>query len=100
MHLVGAALLLVWGKALFNLPIHMGWFMQNVVSRLLLSAVPGSWSFQLRGQTSFAPDNLDHGSPLVAAWQTMATPNLWIGAAVGIAMIVVAIRLRRFRDEG
>lgn len=97
---LGTALLLVWGKALFNLPIQMGWFMQTVVSRLLLSAVPGSWSFQLRGQTSFAPDNLVHGSPLVAAWQTMATPQMWIGAAVGIAMIVVAIRLRRFRDEG
>lgn len=97
---LGAALLLLWGKALFDLPIQMGWFMQNVVSRLLLSAVPGSWSFQLKGQVAFPVDSLDHGSPLIAAWQTLGTPNLWIGAVVGIAMIVVAIRLRRFRDEG
>jgi ABC-2 type transport system permease protein len=28
------------------------------------------------------------------------SPNVWIGAAAGVAMIAVAVRMRRWRDEG
>ena len=33
-------------------------------------------------------------------YSVMATPQPWIGAAAGVAMITAAIRLRRWRDEG
>jgi ABC-2 type transport system permease protein len=34
------------------------------------------------------------------SWMTLASPGVWIGAAAGVVMIVVAIRMRRWRDEG
>ena len=37
---------------------------------------------------------------LRATWSTLLTPELWIGVVAGAAMIYVAIRLRRWRDEG
>jgi ABC-2 type transport system permease protein len=37
---------------------------------------------------------------LQAMYSVFATPQLWIGVVAGIAMIVGAIRLRRWRDEG
>jgi ABC-2 type transport system permease protein len=35
-----------------------------------------------------------------ASWMTLATAQAWIGALIGAAMIVAAVRLRRWRDEG
>ncbi|WP_305804910.1 hypothetical protein [Stenotrophomonas sp. YIM B06876] len=83
---------------LFNL--NAGWFWGHIVSRLLLSTVPGSdlayravdtqgASLQ-RLTTDFSPAN---------QLATLTTPELWIGAVVGIAFIVGAIYLRRSRDE-
>lgn len=97
---LGTALLLGWANALFDLGIKLGWVMQNIVGRLLLSILPGSWGFLLTDPGRIHADSLDKGSPLVSSWSVMATPEMWIGAVVGIAMIFVAIRLRRFRDEG
>ena len=42
---------------------------------------------------------LDVGGAL-AATDLLANPSLWIGAAAGVVMILAAIRLRRWRDEG
>ena len=33
------------------------------------------------------------------AYSVLTTPQLWIGAAAGIAMLVAAVRLRRWRDD-
>jgi ABC-2 type transport system permease protein len=33
-------------------------------------------------------------------YSVLATPQLWIGVVAGALMIVAAIRLRRWRDEG
>lgn len=101
---VGAPLvtggLLSWMNAILGLQWKLDILWQGVIGRLLLSAVPGSWSFLLRDPSRLGADALDKGSPLVSSWNVMATPEIWIGAVVGIAMIVVAIRLRRYRDEG
>ena len=43
---------------------------------------------------------VDMLSVLGASWGSLARPELWVGAAAGIAMIAAAIRLRRWRDEG
>lgn len=37
---------------------------------------------------------------LQSMYSVFATPQLWIGAIAGALMILVAIRLRRWRDEG
>ena len=34
------------------------------------------------------------------SWMTLAQPDVWVGALVGAAMIFVAMRLRRWREEG
>jgi len=92
--------LLSWANAMLSMNWNLQFLWQSVIGRLLLSVLPGSWSFLLEDPSKISADSLDHGSPMVAAWHVMATPQIWIGAVVGIAMIVVAIRLRRFRDEG
>jgi ABC-2 type transport system permease protein len=33
------------------------------------------------------------------SYMTLASPGVWIAAAVGVAMIYAAIRLRRWREE-
>jgi ABC-2 type transport system permease protein len=34
------------------------------------------------------------------AWGAVASPDLWLGAAAGIAMLFGAVYFRRSRDEG
>jgi ABC-2 type transport system permease protein len=36
---------------------------------------------------------------LKSTYSVLTTPQLWIGAAAGIAMIFGAIRMRRWRDD-
>lgn len=91
--------LISWANAMFDLNLQLQQLWQGI-GRLLLSVVPGSWSFLLKDPSSVGVDSLDKGSPLAATWNLVALPDLWIGAVAGIAMIVVAIRLRRYRDEG
>ena len=37
---------------------------------------------------------------LQSMYSVLLTPQLWLGVVAGAAMIVGAIRLRRWRDEG
>lgn len=98
-----AGALLSWFNAMFDFNLNVKWFWENIVGRGLLSVAPGSWfGFTDVGQGLHASQNdgADFGSLLVQSWQTLATANLWIGVAVGAAMIYTAIRLRRWKDEG
>lgn len=75
-----------------------------VVLRGLCSLVPGTWyvhaadatQLMSMGQGNEVAAKLD----LMSSWQAFGTADLWIGAAAGVAMIVLATRLRRWRDEG
>ncbi|MDO5504729.1 MAG: hypothetical protein Q4F49_00345 [Pseudoxanthomonas suwonensis] len=80
------------------------WFWKNVVGRLLTGTWPGS---HLLGYFNAGKSHLltasEHpfqGAGLASGWHLFAEPQLWIGAAAGIAMVLLAIRLRRWRDEG
>lgn len=89
------------------------WFWSNIVGRLLLGTFPGMDLLYRDGLTQTsgvyrdgfgdsAPNLggiLNHLSP-ANQLASLATPQLWIGVIAGIAMIIVAIRLRRWRDEG
>lgn len=76
-----------------------------LVVRGLLSVVPGSWywngtvSGKMPGSID-GPDDLAQAFALTNSWHAFGTVELWAGAAVGVAMIYGAIRLRRWRDEG
>jgi len=97
-----AGALLSWFNAMFDFNLNMSWFWRNIIGRGLLSVAPGSWF----GLTDVAnglhanENGADFGSILAQSWQVLATANLWIGVAVGAAMIYAAIRLRRWKDEG
>lgn len=77
----------------------------TVALRGLLSVVPGTWFLheQMNGDAQQAAlkgtealSQLDSVNSL----HVLATADLWIGAALGAAMIYAAIRLRRWRDDG
>ena len=84
---------------LFNLG--SGWFWKNVVSRMLLSLIPGGWirdAAQIENEPSDPSIILDHIG-LAHNYATLASPDLWIGALAGIMLISAAIWLRRWRDD-
>lgn len=73
--------------------------------RGLLSIIPGTWYLN---ESVAASHNVDINGPqdlqqlvdFSSSWNALATVDLWVGVALGAAMIYGAIRLRRWRDEG
>ncbi len=103
---VGAPLLtgvlLAWFNAMFNFGWNVKWFWQHIVARGLLSVVPGSWFgfVDSAGGMQMHNNQINFGDLVLESYKTLASPNAWIGAVVGVAFIYVAIRLRRWKDEG
>ncbi len=75
----------------------------TVVYRGLLSVLPGTWLPVL--SESAPPARIDGAQDLANAiqlsdaWRIFQSADIWIGAAIGVAFIVAAIYLRRWRDE-
>ena len=82
----------------FNL--ESGWFWKNIVARLLVSVVPGSWlgHLDLHRMSLDGADGFTRIIGPATTWSMLATPELWIGAVAGAAMIFAAIQLRRRRE--
>jgi ABC-2 type transport system permease protein len=98
---VFAGIFVTWFDLMQLFDLESSWFWSNIVRRALLGTVPGGWilDVDLHG----TPDTLDRIGNLLSpatTYAALATPQLWIGAAAGAAMIFGAIRLRRWRDEG
>ncbi len=104
---VFAGILVTWFDVMEMFGSSAAWFWQHVVGRLLLGTVPGM-DLVYRGASdprlvNFNPDGPEDIVFLFSAqqsWGAFATLDLWIGAAVGIAMIFGAVHYRRSRDEG
>jgi ABC-2 type transport system permease protein len=97
------ALLLLWAEKAMHIGINSTWFVSNIVSRLLLSVVPGAWL--LFDEAHIAMEHVPHRLPVPQtifgeSWATLGNANVWIGVAAGAAMIAVAIWMRRRREEG
>jgi ABC-2 type transport system permease protein len=97
---VATGLLVSWFgiMGLFDLPTT--WFWKNIVQRGLFSVFPGSGSvFGHRGDfaVSGTPgmDFMDLGN----TYQLLASPNLWIGAVIGLGLLAGAVWFRRWRDD-
>lgn len=102
---VMTSLLLLWAEKTMHLGLNAAWFGEHIVTRILLGVAPGAW---------FAFDKPDHLSAAMnpsgvndfvdtvfsASWATLGNANVWIGAAAGVAMLAVAIWMRRRREEG
>lgn len=98
---IGAGIMVSWFDLMQSLSVPDGWFWQNVVARMLLSIAPGSWI-----DTDSLQGRIDGPQDILAilgtgnTYSLLATPELWIGAIAGVAMVFAAIYFRRKRDEG
>lgn len=99
---VFAGIFVTWFDLMHLFNLESGWFWKNIVARALLSIAPGTWIdvAPLEGVNFEGPGQLTSLLSLHTTYSTLLTPQLWIGAAAGVAMILGAIRLRRWRDEG
>lgn len=95
--------LVSFANVVLSMGFDVGPLWYTVAYRGLLSVFPATWLPKLDGVTADRVQSPDDIGLLVSAadnWALAGTADLWIGAAIGIAMIVLAIRLRRWRDEG
>jgi len=95
-------LLLVWAQKALLFGVDAAWFASHITNRILLGVVPGAWLAFDRNNISIARE--EHQLPLPdtifsASWSTLGGISVWLGAAAGIAMIAVAITMRRRREE-
>jgi ABC-2 type transport system permease protein len=95
------SLLMLWAEKVLNLGFDTGWFASHITARLLLSVMPGSWlDFNKEEVQAMAERHLSIPEALFnASWSSLGSVNLWIGAAAGVAMIAVAVTMRRRREE-
>ena len=96
--------LLVWAENMFHFNLNIGWYLHNVIARGLLGMIPGAWipmaGIEKEQLLSHGQRGIDMASIFTQSWATLASPGVWIGVGAGAAMIAVAIRMRRWREEG
>ena len=99
---VFAGIFVTWFDVMNMFNLESSWFWEHIVVRSLLSAVPGSWvnAANFGHVNGDGPEVLDQVLNLKTLYSPLLSPQLWIGAIVGAAMIYGAIRLRRWRDDG
>ena len=96
---VFAGVFISWFDLMNVFNLDSSWFWKNVVAHLLGGVFPGTW-FTVMDMGGLQVKELgNHLVLLKALYSALATPQLWIGAGAGIAMIAAAIRLRRWRDD-
>ncbi|MBS3959311.1 MAG: hypothetical protein KGZ52_07930 [Xanthomonadaceae bacterium] len=99
---LGVGILLSWQEEMFDLQLGGGWFWENVVARLFGGLLPGFWfRFAGNGGGSVGPEPETTGLPELVArsYATLGEPALWSGLVVGAALLALAIRLRRWRED-
>ena len=98
---VFAGIFLSWFDLMPFLDLDSSWFWAHIVARVLLGTFP---AMDLVYRDGFGQHDSPAGllTDLSAAntLESLAMPELWIGALAGAVMILGAIRLRRWRDEG
>jgi ABC-2 type transport system permease protein len=100
---VVASLLLLWAEKALNFGLDAGWFVSSVVNRILLGVVPGSWLAFSKDTISLPHEEHKLALPdaiFNASWSTLGGVSVWLGVAAGVAMIAVAVWMRRRREEG
>ncbi len=102
---VVSGIIVTWMKLMQSFSLESGWFWRHIVGRLLLSLIPGSWVWMDLGVGNFVRlgnnpmEMADNFLSLGTLATQLASPDLWIGATAGTAMIAAAIYFRRTRFE-
>ena len=95
---------IAWTNFLAGGGTSLRWFVENVLFRGLGGLIPGAWlgldSVDTHLIVQVGHKTIDMSGLVAQSYKTLLTPEMWIGAAAGAAMIVAAIRLRRWKDEG
>ena len=103
-----AGFLVWWIRLMQAVSLTSSWFWSHVVGRALLSIVPFSWLSKASLTTEQLSINvgedddlkmLHHVLSFDSIGAALTMPELWIGAAAGVAMIAGAIWFRRSRIE-
>ena len=98
-----SGVLVSWFDVMQMFSLNSGWYWSHVVARLLGSALPGADILFRGDQDMFermnGPEDLAELFTTGYAWAGLVSADVWIWAAAGVAMIVAAIRLRRWRED-
>ncbi len=99
---IGAGIVVSWFDLMQKIEVPNIWFWQNVVGRALLSVVPGTWFSGSLSEIERieSPAELAELVNLGTVYGSLGSVNVWVGAAIGLGMLFLATRLRRWRDEG
>jgi ABC-2 type transport system permease protein len=95
---LGGGVLLGWLNRMLHLDWNLHWYWVDVVGRGLVSTVPGTW-FVKNLSAGGMPPPTNTTDLLAQSWAMLAAPQIWLGVLAGAAMVAVAIRLRRWREE-
>lgn len=99
---VFSGIVVSWFGLMNLFQLDSGWYWKHIVARGLLSAFPGSWNLHpavRNGVDVNTPSDLLDVLHPAHSWALFGTTELWIGALAGLAMLLLAIRLRRWRDD-
>ena len=93
---VFAVWLVQWSNEVLHYSQDTQWLWFDVLARSLFSGSFAAWFTSGLGGSPdlYVPLSMDF---VVDSWRALGLPSLWIGALAGIAMIAIAIRLRRWR---
>lgn len=77
------------------------WLWGNVISRLLLGTVPMTGAdLSYLQRAAMQGDDIHNLLSVAGVYSNFANPSMWAGIVAGALMILLAIRLRRWREEG
>lgn len=96
---VFAGVFISWFDLMNAFDLNSGWFWKNVVAHLLGGVFPGTWLGAMDLHDLKNSFHLDYLAVAKSMYTVLGTPQLWIGAVAGVAMIAASIRLRRWRDD-
>lgn len=99
---VGLGIVVSWFDLMKSLNTPDSWFWKHVVARALLGVMPASWMSEAQFE---ALEDVEEASDIAnvisfgTVFEVLGQIELWVGAAIGLAMLFAATRLRRWRDE-
>jgi ABC-2 type transport system permease protein len=76
------------------------WYWRNILPRALFSVFPGGWlRYTKQIDPGNDPQSVTDFFSLSNSYEALASPDIWIGAVLGIMMLAGAMWFRRWRDD-